>query len=356
MLGGWLAIAYWQQLCNAPAAERSVELVAPICNVLAYLTGPVALALPPWIAVAATVTAVLLLTAREKLHALAKRVEMGEIVTAAKFLISHRYRVAAIAERAGDGANRDHALQGTGSALLAVCTLSYASYLLLRFLAPADSDLAVALLGGLYSSTATTVVPGACRARRSQEAARWRKPASMLATAVMYLRILAIIAIFDGGLAQSLAPVMGALFIIGAALAAPAQYRRARSRPTTVVSETPHNPLELTAAALFTLLFIAILDRDRNGRAGISVPPVSMRSRRSSASPTSIHSSSASRKAAPARCRYPPPRRRSSSPSPRTTCCEGELRRRFCWMARKFQRGVGAGRARHCGRCAAVFI
>ena len=43
-------------------------------------------------------------------------------------------------------------------ALLAVCTLSYASYLLQRFLAPSDSDLAIAFLGGLYSSTATTVV------------------------------------------------------------------------------------------------------------------------------------------------------------------------------------------------------
>jgi hypothetical protein len=38
-----------------------------VCNVLAYLTGPVALAEPPWVAVGTTVTAVLLLTAREKL-------------------------------------------------------------------------------------------------------------------------------------------------------------------------------------------------------------------------------------------------------------------------------------------------
>jgi uncharacterized membrane protein (DUF4010 family) len=45
--------------------------------------------------------------------------------------------------------------------------------------------------------------------------------------------------------------------VIGAALAT-LQYRRASHRPTAAVSETPRNPLELTAAALFTLLFIVI--------------------------------------------------------------------------------------------------
>jgi len=43
-------------------------------------------------------------------------------------------------------------------AVLAVCTISYASYLLQRYLAPAEGGLWVALLGGVYSSTATTVV------------------------------------------------------------------------------------------------------------------------------------------------------------------------------------------------------
>src|SRR5579872_5295617 len=76
VLGAWLVVAYWQQLHASEAEQRSVELVAPVCAVLAYLIGPVALALPPWVAVATTVAAVLLLTARERLHALAQQVEM----------------------------------------------------------------------------------------------------------------------------------------------------------------------------------------------------------------------------------------------------------------------------------------
>jgi uncharacterized membrane protein (DUF4010 family) len=255
VLGAWLAIAYWQQLCDAPAEQRSVELVAPICNTLAYLTGPVALALPPWVAVTVTVAAVLLLTAREKLHALAQRVEMEEIVTAAKFLILTGIVLPLLPNEPVTTLTAITPYKAW-LALLAVCTLSYASYLLQRFLAPAHSDLAVALLGGLYSSTATTVV--LARTARAQPASSALAQAGiMLASSVMYLRILAIIAVFDWTLAQRLAPVMVALFLVGA-IVAMLHYRGARNRSAAATSETPRNPLEITAAALFALLFVVI--------------------------------------------------------------------------------------------------
>ena len=42
--------------------------------------------------------------------------------------------------------------------MLVVCTLSYASYLAQHYWAPAAGGLWMAALGGLYSSTATTIV------------------------------------------------------------------------------------------------------------------------------------------------------------------------------------------------------
>jgi uncharacterized membrane protein (DUF4010 family) len=255
ILGAWLTIAYWHQLSEAPAEQRSVELVAPICAVLAYLIGPVAFALPPWVAVAVAVAAVLLLTAREKLHALAQRLEMHEIGTAAKFLILTGIVLPLLPNEPVTTLTAITPYKAW-LALLAVCTLSYASYLLQRFLAPADSNLAVALLGGLYSSTATTVVLARAAAAEPASSAT-AQAGMMLATSVMYLRILAIIAVFDGRLAQSLAPVMAALFVIGA-LVAVAQYRRASRQPSAAAATQPRNPLEITAAALFALLFIVI--------------------------------------------------------------------------------------------------
>src|SRR5271169_1696439 len=87
-LSTWLTCYYWRHLGETDLEGfPNVGLMVPICNVLAYLLGPVSLAEPPWIPVGATVTAVLLLTAREKLHGFARHIETGEIVTAGKFLI-----------------------------------------------------------------------------------------------------------------------------------------------------------------------------------------------------------------------------------------------------------------------------
>ncbi|HVA15149.1 MAG TPA: DUF4010 domain-containing protein [Stellaceae bacterium] len=271
VLGAWLATAYRQQLCETESGQRSVELIAPICSVLAYLIGPVALALPPWVAVGTTVTAVLLLTARERLHAWAQQVEMAEIATAAKFLILTGIVLPLLPNEPVTALTAITPYKAW-LALLAVCTLSYASYLLQRFLAPADSDLAVAFLGGLYSSTATTVV--LARAAGAQPATGALAQAGiMLATSVMYLRILAVIAVFDWPLARSLAPVMAGLFVIGAALAA-LQYRIARGQSAAAAVAKPRNPLELTAAAVFAALFVAISiatqwARSRFGAAGV---------------------------------------------------------------------------------------
>jgi uncharacterized membrane protein (DUF4010 family) len=86
VLGAWLAIFYSEHIRERDEqGGPNVGLVVLLLNVHAYLLGVVTLALPNWVAVGTTVAAVLLLTGRERLHELARRVEMKEIVTAANF-------------------------------------------------------------------------------------------------------------------------------------------------------------------------------------------------------------------------------------------------------------------------------
>lgn len=254
ILGSWLFIFYRRQLREGTAnGGFNIELVAPVCNLLAYLIGPVTLALPAWLAVGVTVAAVLLLTARERLHALAKQMEMGEIVTAAEFLILTGIALPLLPDQPVTSLTSITPYKAW-LALLAVCTLSYVSYLLQRFFTTGNHDLAVALLGGLYSSTATTVVLS--RAVSTAPSANAMAQAGIIfATAVMYLRILVIVAIFNMGLAASLGlPVL--LFCAAAAGLAVLQYRRARGTASAVTSVRPRNPLELSAAAIFAVLFV----------------------------------------------------------------------------------------------------
>src|ERR1700738_3814584 len=59
-LSAWLTCFYWRHLNETDAdGFPNVGLMVPICNVLAYLLGPVALAEPPWVSIGVTVAAVL---------------------------------------------------------------------------------------------------------------------------------------------------------------------------------------------------------------------------------------------------------------------------------------------------------
>ena len=126
-------------------------------NVQAYLLGAVTLALPNWVAVGTTVAAVLLLTGRERLHQVAHRVEMKEIITLGQFLILTGLVLPLLPSEPVTTLTSITPRQAW-FAMLVVCTLSYASYLAQHYWAPAAGGLWMAALGGFYSSTATTVV------------------------------------------------------------------------------------------------------------------------------------------------------------------------------------------------------
>jgi uncharacterized membrane protein (DUF4010 family) len=115
----------------------------------------------------------------------------------------------------------------------------------------------VAVLGGLYSSTATTVVL-ARRAGAEPATLLQAQTGIILATAVMYLRLLVIILVFNRPLALGLAPALLGLSVLGFVIAG-FWYWISGARPADTQAATPPaNPLELGAAAIFATLFVAI--------------------------------------------------------------------------------------------------
>jgi uncharacterized membrane protein (DUF4010 family) len=262
VLGAWLAIFYRHSVRDqGDKVGTTAELVVPVLNVHAYLLGAIALALPPWVAIAFTVSAVLLLTSREKLHALARRVPLQEIVTAGEFLILTGIILPLLPDKPVTTLTTvtpRHAWL----ALVVVCTLSYVSYLAQRYWAAAARGLWMAALGGLYSSTATTVVL-ARQAKTGSVMSRYAQAGITLATAIMYLRILTIVAFFNLPLARVLALSLCGLSLAGLAISA-LQYRLARpsSQETkgqaVTLPPSGDNPLGLGPAALFAVLFVAV--------------------------------------------------------------------------------------------------
>jgi uncharacterized membrane protein (DUF4010 family) len=262
VLGAWLLIFYSRHLQEKDeGGEPNAGLVVPVLNIHAYLLGAIALALPPWVAVTFTVAAVLLLTGRERLHGLARRIEAKEIVTAGQFLILTGIVLPLLPNTPVTTLTNITPRQAW-LALVVVAALSYASYLAQRYWAAAARGLWMEALGGLYSSTATTVV----LAREAKTGAVSRQHAQAgitLATAIMYLRILVVVAFFNFDLARTLAPWLCCLSLAGLVICA-LQYRLGeasvadKQAQPSAIQRVAANPLELGPAAIFAVLFILV--------------------------------------------------------------------------------------------------
>jgi uncharacterized membrane protein (DUF4010 family) len=262
VLGGWLVIFYRHHVSQQDeTGEPNVGLVIPLANVHAYLLGAITLALPHWIAVGTTVAVVLLLTSRDKLHALARGLDVKEIVTAGQFLILTGIILPLLPDEPVTTLTSITPHQAW-LALVVISALSYVSYLAQRYWKAAASGLWMAALGGLYSSTATTVVL-ARQAKAGSLTKRQAQAGITLATAIMYLRLLVIVAVFNRPLALTLAIPLCALALAAAIICA-LQYWVAKpvpadqDAPASSLRAAGTNPLQLGPAALFAALFVLV--------------------------------------------------------------------------------------------------
>ncbi len=265
ILGAWLLVYYLAHVSEHKTQEDepNVGLVVPILNVIAYVLGAMSLAHEPWVAVTMTVASVLLLTGRQQLHGLARRLEIKEIVTAGEFLILTGIVLPLLPDHPVTTLTAITPRQ-VWLALVVVCSFSYASYLAQRYWVAAARGLWMAALGGLYSSTATTVVL-ARQAKADPSLKRQAQSGITLATAIMYLRLLAVVMIFNLALARVLALPLLALALAGFVICA-LQYWRGKPDDATAQKSMPKsapmaqsgNPLELGAAAIFAALFVAV--------------------------------------------------------------------------------------------------
>ena len=247
-LGAWLH-AY---LRAAPPAREAPTFMIPASNLLAYVIGPIVLLQPPWVAVAA----VLLLGTRERLHRLIHVVPRDELLTVGEFLILVGIILPLVPHERVSSLT-PLTPYGIWLAVVTVCTLSYLSYLLQRYAPIKNAALLPAVLGGAYSSTATTVVL-AKRLREAKQAPADISAGIVAATAIMYVRIGVVVALFDMHIALTLAPALVVLAAIGAALAIYEWRRpRARSAKTNLVV-LPKNPLQIPAALIFAALIVVI--------------------------------------------------------------------------------------------------
>jgi len=258
VLGIWL-FGYYRLRLSAEDNETTSRtgLMTPVGSVIAYALGPTVLTQPAWVPVSVAVVAVLLMSARKSLHRIARTLPAAELTTLAQFLIIVGIILPLLPDQPVTELTTITPRQ-VWLAVVAISALSYASYLIQFFVSPERSGLIAGALGGLYSSTATTVALSR-RVRGEPSQAREISAGIILATSVMYLRLGIIVAVFNTVLVGALLVPLAILFAATLLAALATAYRRTptseRERQT---AQRPGNPLQLGTAIIFAVLFVAI--------------------------------------------------------------------------------------------------
>ena len=211
VLGIWLYPYYQAQVSRDGRVDVSADglaadgITVPMCNLVAYMLGPVALYLEPWLAFGLTAAAVLLLQARDRLHALARTVSGQEVITLGQFLILTGIVLPLVPNAPVTTLTPITPFQ-VWLAVVVVSSLSYGSYPLQRLLSARRSSLVSAMLGGLYSSTATTVVLARRLSEDPESGSRYQS-GIVLATALIFAILFVVTSIASAWVLQSFGDV-----------------------------------------------------------------------------------------------------------------------------------------------------
>jgi uncharacterized membrane protein (DUF4010 family) len=133
--------------------------------------------------------------------------------------------------------------------------LSLGGYIVYKFFGRDAGILLGGILGGAVSSTATTV-SYARSARNETAAARAAAVVIMIASTVMYVRILAAVAVVSGKFFLSILPSMGVLMLL-TLLPAIVLWLYVRHRPAPMPEQK--NPTQLVSAVVFGVLYAVVL-------------------------------------------------------------------------------------------------
>jgi uncharacterized membrane protein (DUF4010 family) len=249
LLGSFLLMFYWRLSANG-----QLSMFSTLLALLIYLMGPIASVFPSWFLVLFAVVLILILSEKTLIHHFSDQLANEEIVTLAKFLIISGVILPLLPDQP-IAALLPVTYYRVWFAVLIVSGFSYLSYLVNTYFFKNRSLMITGLLGGLYSSTAATVVISRQANGLNSASGRNVSSALIMATTMMYIRLLAIIFVFDRSLAMQLLTPFSVIIVLSLITITGLLTLKKQASDVQEASEVKH-PLELTTAILFAALFM----------------------------------------------------------------------------------------------------
>jgi len=252
-LAGVIAIAVTAYYVTAMGQHKgaTTEFVAILTFIFGALTAFEYL-IP---AAAFAVITTLLLSMKAPLHQLAEKIQEGEIYAILKFGIVTVIVLPLLPDRAFGPFNVVNPRVVWWMVVL-ISAVSMLGYVLMRFLGARQGIAVTGFLGGLASSTATTAGLSQ-KAREAGEAvARYFALGIIIASTIMYFRVLFLVVVIDSNLARGLSLPILAPGILGIGMGLFLWRKRESGADARLDVK---NPMELGQAVKFALLFAVVL-------------------------------------------------------------------------------------------------
>lgn len=256
-LGGGLIVAvllsiYYFQKINI---QKQFGLTSVIIALITYCLAPLVYTQPNWLVLLIVVSVLVLAEMKETLFEFSEKFDRDEFTTLAKFLVLAGVILPLLPDKP-ISPQFNFSPYKFWLAIVAVSGISYCSYLLKKFVFPDSGIILTGILGGMYSSTATTII----LSRKSMELQEKNKvsAAIILATTMMYVRLFLLALFFNKNIAFKLIPSFS-VFIAVSLIIAFYFYKLNNKNLSLAESKNfiPHNnPLEFKTALIFAALFI----------------------------------------------------------------------------------------------------
>ncbi|NPA35484.1 MAG: DUF4010 domain-containing protein [Chlorobi bacterium] len=246
----FLAIYYYKRIEN----QNKYGLTSIVIVLITYSLAPLIYLAPLWLSILVVSVIFILTQLKQQFRMLSGKFDDNEFITLAKFLV-----ISGIILPLLPNSEISDLIPVSPFkfwlAVVVVSGISYLSYILKKFVFPKNGILITGVLGGMYSSTATSVV----LARKSKDpdvAANQIASSVILATGMMFIRIFAIVLIFNADLAKHLIVPFSVLTLI-TFITAGVLYRSGKKGKVTELQPSKNkNPLEFNTAMLFAFLFV----------------------------------------------------------------------------------------------------
>jgi uncharacterized membrane protein (DUF4010 family) len=249
-LGALLVLEYQQRLRTGDNL-----LLTTLIALLVYSFGPLALHGPLWLPILFVIVILLVLGEKPGIRRLSDAFRNEEAITLVKFFIMAGVILPLLPDQ-----EIAPFISVTWSqvwlAVIVVSAISYLSYLAQTYFFPSRGVLLTGVLGGLYSSTAATVVLGKRAHGISAAETRMIGAAIVLATLMMYLRLWVMIVAL-GHLETAIRLALPfSVAVVASALIAWLMLRAELISSAPQSEAPPRHPLEFSTALLFAFLFV----------------------------------------------------------------------------------------------------